>query len=160
VKSALPFATALLLLTVGKAVGGDVPFAEPPVDVKVSNLDDIMGKIQLRHAKLWYAIQQRNWDLLDYEAKRLRDSFGNAVVYYRNIPVDYISAAAMPLVELETAAKTKDTSNLERDFMAFTAACNACHQAGGVGFIEIKLPGGSLFGNQEFLPRNTQQPPG
>lgn len=159
-KSVLAVMTVFLLFTAAKAIGGDVPFAEPPSDVAVANLDDIMGKIQLRHEKLWSAIQKRNWDLISYEAKRLKESFGSAVVYYRNIPVEYISAVAMPLVKLENAAKTKDFANVERDFAAFTAACNSCHQAGGVGFIEIKPPARPLFGNQEFLPKPNREPPG
>jgi hypothetical protein len=69
----------LLLLGIAIAVlsaaafGEEVPFAAPPLAIQgqqippVAPLGDIMGKIQLRHIKIWYAMKQRNWGLLDYE---------------------------------------------------------------------------------------------
>ena len=71
-----------------------------------------MGKIQLRHMKLWDAIKHQNWALLDYELEQTKDSFGNAVVLYRNIPVEFIVAAGKPLSEMQKAAKAKDSSQL------------------------------------------------
>jgi mono/diheme cytochrome c family protein len=113
-----------------------------------------MGRIQLRHIKLWEAIKHRNWDLLDFELELTKDSFGNAVILYRNIPVEFIVAAGKPLAEMQKAAKAKDSSQLERGYAELTAACNACHKAADVGFIVIKTPASSPFGNQEFSPKD------
>ncbi|MGA9763229.1 MAG: hypothetical protein WBQ49_00925, partial [Rhodomicrobium sp.] len=119
----------------------------------VPALGDIMGKIQFRHIKLWYAIKERNWGLMDYELDQIKDSFNNAVILYRNIPVEFIVAADEPLSALQKAANMKDGSKLERDYAALTAACNSCHKAAGVGFIVMKTPTSFPFGDQEIAPQ-------
>jgi hypothetical protein len=112
----------------------------------------MMGKIQFRHIKLWQAIEARSWDLINYEADQLKATLGNAVVFYRNIPVDFIAAAGQPLSTLQAAATAHDMSKLDAAFGDLTTACNSCHKAGGVGFINIVRPTSSPFGNQRFAP--------
>ena len=102
--------------------------------------------------KIWYAIKSRNWDLMEYELKHVRDSFDGAVVLYQNIPIELIVAVDRPIGALQAAAKSKSGSQLERDFEDLTAACNACHQAAEVGFIQIRTPTGSPFSDQDFAP--------
>jgi hypothetical protein len=155
----LSLSLATFLAAAAPALGGEVPFAAPPPSIPgqpntyVAPLADIMGRIQLRHMKLWEAIKHRNWDLLDFELELTKDSFGNAVILYRNIPVEFIVAAGKPLAEMQKAAKAKDSSQLERSYAELTAACNACHKAADVGFIVIKTPASSPFGDQEFSPK-------
>ena len=154
----LSLSLATFLAAGAPALGGEVPFAAPPPSIPgqpdlLAPLAEIMGKIQLRHIKLWEAIKHRNWDLLDYELEQTKDSFGNAVILYRNIPVEFIAAAGKPLTEMQKAAKAKDSAQLERGYAELTAACNACHKAAEVGFIVIQTPASSPFGNQEFSPK-------
>ncbi|MGA7328666.1 MAG: hypothetical protein WBX25_30310 [Rhodomicrobium sp.] len=113
-----------------------------------------MGKIQLQHIKLWQAIKRKNWDLLNYEADHLKESLSDAAIFYVNIPLEYINSADQPLRALQDAVKSKDPSRLARDYAALTAACNSCHQAAQVGFIEIITPASSPFGNQKFVPKD------
>jgi hypothetical protein len=155
----LPFCLALLVAGAVPAIAADVPFASPPPPIPgqpqtyVAPLGDIMGKIQLRHIKLWDAIKHRNFPLVDYELTQTKDAFGNAVILYRNIPVEFIAAAGKPLTDMQKAAQAKDGAALERGYADLTAACNACHQAAEVGFIAIKTPGPSAFTDQDFSPR-------
>ncbi len=141
------------------ALGGDVPFAAPPPPLPgqtgtyVPPLAEIMGKIQVRHMKLWEAIKHQNWGLLDYELEQTKDSFGNAVILYRNIPVEFIVAAGKPLSDMQRAVKSKDSPQAERGYAELTAACNSCHKAADVGFIVIKTPASSPFSDQEFSPK-------
>ncbi len=138
------------------ALCDNVPFAQsPPTNPEegsVTTLGDIMAGAQLRHIKLWQAIRSKNWDLVSFEATLIEDSLANAAMLYRNIPIDYVTAAAKPLGELRDAAKIKSEAKMEATFMDLTAACNACHQAAGVGFIRIETPGLSPFSNQNFAP--------
>ena len=142
----LPLSLAMVLASAAPVLAEDVPFASPPPVIPgqpqtyVAPLGDIMGKIQLRHIKLWEAIKHRNWALLDYELGQTKDAFGNAVILYRNIPVEFISAAGKP----------KDSTALERGYAELTAACNACHSAAGASFIAIKAPMASPFSDQDF----------
>jgi len=150
---------ALAIMVAVPARSDDVPFATPPLSnarqpaTSVANLGDIMGKIQLRHIKIWYAIKFKNWQLLDYELEQVKDSFNNAVVLYHNIPVEYIIAVDEPLVALQKAAKLKDGSKLSQGFADLTAACNSCHKAGEVGFISIITPTSSPFTDQQLVPK-------
>ena len=118
-KRLLPLSSAMAIISAAPALGGDVPYAAPPLAMPgqpatpVLAPGDIMGKIHFRHIKLWYAIKDRNWGLIDYELDRIKDSFNNAVILYRNIPVEFIAAADAPLAALQKAAKSKDGSKLE-----------------------------------------------
>ena len=152
----LPLSLAMVLASAAPVLAEDVPFASPPPVIPgqpqtyVAPLGDIMGKIQLRHIKLWEAIKHRNWALLDYELGQTKDAFGNAVILYRNIPVELIAAAGKPLTDMQRAAKAKDSTALERGYAELTAACNACHSAAGASFIAIKAPMASPFSDQDF----------
>ena len=155
----LSLSLALFLAAAVPAFGGEVPFAAPPPAIPgqpntyLAPLADIMGRIQLRHMKLWDAIKHRNWDLVDFELELTKDAFGNAVILYRNIPVEFIVAAGKPLAEMQRAAKAKDSGQAERGYAELTAACNSCHKAAEVGFIVIKAPASSPFSNQDFSPK-------
>ena len=154
----LSLSIALAMIAIVPALGQEVPFAEPPLPEpgqpgnSVPSLGDIMGNIQLRHIKLWYAIEFKNWQLLDYELGLTKESLFNAAILYRNIPVEYVGAADKPLNALQEAAKSKDGSKLKRGFADLTAACNSCHEAAQVGFIVIETPTSSPFSDQKFLP--------
>jgi len=149
---------AFAIVAASPAVGEDVPFGIPPLpapgqpSVALSKLADIMGTTQTRHIKLWYAIKSRNWELLNYELGQIKDSFENAVIYYHNIPIDYIVAVEKPLVAMAEAAKSKNGGKLEGSYADLTTACNNCHQAAQVGFILIQTPTYSPFSDQKFWP--------
>ncbi|MGA7328475.1 MAG: hypothetical protein WBX25_29295 [Rhodomicrobium sp.] len=155
----LSLVIVLAIITILPALGDEVPFAAPPLPapgqpkIPVASLADIMAQIQLRHIKLWFAIKFKNWALLDYELQQTKDSLTDAAVLYRNIPVEYVGSAAKPLNSLQEAAKAKEISKLKQGFDELTAACNSCHQAGGVGFISIKTPASSPFSDQELAPK-------
>lgn len=155
----LSLSLATFLAAGTPALAGEVPFAAQPPALPgqpgsyLAPLPEIMGKIQLRHMKLWEAIKHRNWELLDYELGQTKDSFANAVILYRNIPVEFIAAAGKPLNDMQKAATAKDSSQLERGYAELTAACNTCHKAAEVGFIVIKAPASSPFSDQDFSPK-------
>ena len=105
---ALGFATAIAAMTV--ALSDDVPFATSPLTGSrhsVAALADIMGKIQLRHIKLWQALRSKDWELLDYELRQTRESFDTAVVLYDSIPIELIVAAERRLASFSRWSKRK-----------------------------------------------------
>ena len=133
----------------------EVPFATPkydrnPSESAVGTLANIMANIQLRHIKLWFAGKARNWDLLNYEAKKLEDDFIVAAGFYRNLPIDNVVLVANPLRDLMEAAKKKDSSLYAKAFDELTAGCNSCHVAGQVAYIRIQVPKVSPFSDQSF----------
>ncbi|NDU85790.1 MAG: hypothetical protein G3H99_04160 [Ferrovum sp.] len=53
-----------------------------------------MGATQVRHAKLWFAGTEGNWDLAAYEVGELREGLDDAAQFdamFKNIPLNYAS---------------------------------------------------------------------
>jgi hypothetical protein len=115
-------------------------------------LGDIMGKIQLRHIKLWFAGKLANWELAAYEADEIRASLESAADLYRGIPVELITNTAEPILEIGKAIEAKDSTMFAQAYADLTAACNACHVGIGRGFIVMQVPTASPFSDQTFAP--------
>jgi hypothetical protein len=122
------------------------------------NLGDIMGAIQLRHFKLWYAGNVSNWRLADYELGQIKSSFHDVIMLYLNVPEANMTTMIEPAEEIRSAIAAKDRTKFESAFEKLTSACDSCHKAVGLDFIEIKVPltspmMTSPFSNQSFSPK-------
>ncbi len=73
----------------------------------------IMGVAQLRHFKLWYAGNVRNWPLADYELGQIKASFEDATKLYPNLPAADMSSMTQPADEISSAIKAKDGMKFE-----------------------------------------------
>ena len=136
-------------------VWAPLAIAQAPTDSSaargyVPTLGDIMGATQLRHFKLWFAGNLRNWELADYELEQIKASLIEAATLYPGIPVTDMSVIAEPLQSIAAAVSAKDRSKFVKGFDDLTAACNACHRAIGRGFIVMRVPTASPFSNQSF----------
>jgi hypothetical protein len=147
----------LSLTALATAASGESPFATPrdaqagQADIaNLISLGDIMGDTQLRHIKLWYAGKSDDWDLAGYELNRISESLRRAGILYVNIPVELIRSAGKPLVRMREAISSRNEQEFIRSYTDLTAACNACHQVGGVGFIQIQTPTFSPFTDEVF----------
>ena len=121
-------------------------------------LGDIMGAIQLRHFKPWYAGNVRNWRLADYQLGQIKSSFQDVIKFYLNVPEANMITMIQPVEEIHTAIEAKDKTKFENAFEKLTSACDSCHKAIGLDFIEIRVPLTSLmmtspFSNQSFSPK-------
>jgi hypothetical protein len=116
-------------------------------------LGDIMVAAQWRHIKLWFAAKSQNWDLANYEVDRIRESLATAALLYTGIPAEDVNNTADPIEAIRGAIAAKDSAKFIRGFNDLTAACNACHQHVGRGFIVIQIPTLSPFTDQRFTPR-------
>ena len=79
------------------------PLAVAQQDTYRPPLGDIMGKIQLRHIKLWFAGKLANWELATYELDEIRASLEKAADLYRGIPVELVLNTADPIVAITKA---------------------------------------------------------
>ena len=105
-----------------------------------------MNMIQTEHAKLWYAGKARNWRLAAYqlgEIKEIMSDMQDLVPVFKNLPfADMMDAVIVgPIAGLEKAIDAKDPKAFAKGYDQLTAACNACHQATGNGFIRHPAPG-------------------
>ncbi len=118
----------------------------------VPTLGDIMGAMQLRHFKLWFAGRLKNWDLAAYELDQIKSSFSDAMAFYPGIPVADMTSMAEPAQQMGEAINAKDSTKFAAAFDRMTTSCNSCHKAIGRGFIVMQVPTASPFSNQSFAP--------
>ena len=138
---------ASLLASIPDAMAGSPEY--------IPGLGDIMGAIQMRHAKLWFAGTRGNWPLASYELGELWEGFEDAARFqpdFKGRPISHMirEIASQPLSDVEKAIGAKDNDKFSNAFKALTDACNSCHQAAGYGFISIRIPKHSTFSNQDF----------
>ena len=146
--------TFAAIAAVGLAVAGTVGAAEQ----YVPGLGEFMGATQVRHAKLWFAGDAKNWDLAAFELDEIKEGLEDAAKLHpthEGIAVaDMIKANLdAPLSALAKAVAGKDRNEFRHAFDALTAGCNACHTAAAHGFIRIQRPTAPPVGNQDFAPR-------
>ena len=121
----------------------------------VPGLEWFMNLIQTEHAKLWYAGHARNWPLAAYqlaEIKEIMSEVQDLVPTFKSLPfADMLDAVITgEIAGLEKTIDAKDAGAFPAAFDKLTAACNACHQASGNGFIRIQRPERAGFPNQDF----------
>lgn len=78
--------TATIALTASVVVAAAQPAKEP----YQPGLGEFMTATQLRHAKLWFAGEQNNWDLAAYEIDEIKEGLEDAARLfptYEGIPV-------------------------------------------------------------------------
>jgi len=133
-----------------------VPYAYRPLvtgDTYIPGLGNIMQAIQWRHIKLSYAGKLANWDLARYELGQVAENLSDAARLYRNIPIEQIKMIDPPLVALSDAINAKAGPRFTRAFVDLTNACNTCHVAAQVSYIDIQVPAASPFADQSFVPK-------
>jgi len=121
-------------------------------------LGELMNFTQIRHAKLWFAGQEQNWQLAQYEVDELQEGFDDVVRFHPShkdspLPLSLLVPKIMtqPLGDLRSAIRAHDKLAFVAAYDELTAGCNSCHQAANFGFNVVKRPSGaSWFTNQEF----------
>jgi hypothetical protein len=119
----------------------------------VPSLGDMMAAIQLRHAKVFYAVKLKNWPLGDYELGQLNAILKEAARLYPNMPASDMTSTDKLTALVGESIKAKDQAKFDRSFAQMTVECNSCHEAAGRAFIYIRRPSfPSPYSNQVFAP--------
>jgi cytochrome c553 len=113
---------------------------KPAQQIYTPRLNSIMMLTQLGHFKLWYAGAVQNWPLANYELEQIRASIDLAKTLYPNSDKSDMDTMMPAADDLEKAIKAKNAASFTSAFGKLTAACNACHEATGFGFIKIREP--------------------
>lgn len=133
--------------------------SQPPASAP--RLGNIMGMVQLRHSKIWFAGEQANWPLAAYELHELEEDFEDVEKFHPihggdRLPLGQM-AAQLPkpaFTMLKQAINSGDRAGFAAGFDALTSSCNICHASANVAFNVIQRPASSLLSNQDF----TRQP--
>jgi cytochrome c553 len=95
---------------------------------------------QLGHFKLWYAGTVQNWLLANYELEQIRASIRLAKTLFPDSDKSNMDTMKPAADDLDKAIKTKNAAAFTSAYSKLTAACDACHEATGFGFIKIRVP--------------------
>ena len=134
-----------------KEAGKDIPKAFVP------GLEQFMNVILIEHNKLWFAAKARNWPLAEYQLGEIKEIMGDVqdfVPTFKNLPLAEMVDAVITkeIAALEKSIEAKDYKAFTGGYDKLTAACNACHQGTGNGFIVIRRPTQPAFTNQDYRP--------
>jgi hypothetical protein len=147
------------IVTAAIALAASVMFAaaQPARDRYEPGLGEFMTATQLRHAKLWFAGRQNNWDLVAYEIDEIKEGLEDAARLFptfEGIPVaEMIKTIMGPRIEkLETAVRAKSSAKFMIAFDELTSGCNSCHTGANKPFIRIQRPIAAPLTNQNFAP--------
>lgn len=151
--------TKYLVAIAAIAIGAGTPFMVTAQTTQKSpaRLADIMSGVQFRHSKLWTAAQHENWELAAYELELVKSSLTEAIAFYTDIPVENFTMIDPPIKSVESAITARNKAAFGRAFNALTTGCNSCHQSIGRGFIVVRVPTASPFGNQSFAPSRGEE---
>ena len=131
--------------------------AQPAKEPYQPGLGEFMTATQLRHAKLWFAGKQSNWDLAAYEIDEIKEGLEDAARLFPTvdgIPVaEMIKTTIDPRIEeVEKAVRAKSSTKFTAAFDELTNGCNSCHAGASKPFIRIQRPIASPLTNQNFAP--------
>jgi hypothetical protein len=118
---------------------------------------ELMGVIQVHHAKLWFAGTNENWKLVEFEIHEIEETFEKISELHGNRYNDskLVPALALPFLKsTREAAQNKDLPAFKERYNQLTAGCNSCHSDNGFDFIVIKTPTEPVFTNQDFKISN------
>jgi hypothetical protein len=122
-------------------------------DTYKPGLGEFMLGIQLHHAKLWWAGQNQNWPLADFEVNEIKESLEEIQKYCSDRPEVKAIGMIGPVIDsLNHSIQQKDDQSFKRSFVLLTNTCNNCHKATDHGFNVVTIPAALPVTNQEFKP--------
>lgn len=114
---------------------------------------DFMSSIQAHHTKLWFAGQNENWDLADFEIHELEEAIEDIQKFHAGRKETELIGMILPALDsVEVAIEKKDPVAFKRSYNLLTNTCNTCHKQTDHGFVVIKLPESLPYTNQDFAP--------
>ncbi|MBC9881150.1 cytochrome c [Bradyrhizobium sp. INPA01-394B] len=117
-------------------------------------LSELMTRLQLQHAKLWFAGKLSNWGLASDEIQQIDrnlETAGNLLSDRSRLAVtkDRLQAVNEAILQKDGPAFTKAYSALTND-------CNGCHRTSGFASITIEVPVRPPVSNQLFVDQLTE----
>jgi hypothetical protein len=114
-------------------------------------MGEIMSSIQLHHAKLWFAGENKNWVLAGYNESLIRSALKRIQTFHGNT----FEAKAAPMIDpamdsVRNAITRKDIPAFERSYNLLTITCNSCHAVTNHAFNRIIVPTGLPVSDQDF----------
>src|SRR5580765_2994616 len=114
-------------------------------------LGEFMTGIQLHHAKLWFAGQNQNWPLADFEIHEIQESLDDIEEFCKDRPEVKSIGMLKPAIDSVTdAIHQKNLRSFKNSFSLLTNTCNNCHKATDHAFNIVIIPTNPPVSNQDF----------
>ncbi len=153
------WATVLVSLALGTGCRNDGvrPSGATTGEAYAPGLGEIMSFTQMRHVKLWFAGEARNWPLASYEVDELEEGLADAMRFHpehegaaRPLTELVPEFTAGPVLALRGAIRDESQAGFVAAFDSLTEGCNGCHAAAAFSFNVITRPSANPFSNQRF----------
>lgn len=112
---------------------------------------EFMSSIQVHHAKLWFAGQNQNWQLAEFEMHEISETL-DAIQQYQTEREESkkVGLLTPSLDAVKDAIVKKDPALFNSSYHLLTNSCNNCHKEANFGFNVVKIPETPPFSNQAF----------
>jgi hypothetical protein len=112
---------------------------------------EFMSNIQSHHLKLWFAGQNQNWKLADFEVHEIMETVDDIQKYQSARKESKLIGMIIPVLDsMNMAILQKNTPLFKSTYITLTNTCNKCHHATNFEFNVVKTPGNQPFSNQDF----------
>ena len=114
-----------------------------------ATLSDLMTRVQLQHAKLWFAGKLSNWNLADYELQQIDANLEATSRLLAN--PSQADRASEQIRAVRQALLSKDGPAFMTSYAGLTNECNGCHRSSGYAWIVMQIPLTLPVPNQLFV---------
>jgi hypothetical protein len=112
---------------------------------------EFMSNIQNHHAKLWFAGQNQNWKLADFEIHEIMEAVEDIQKYQTERKESQLVAMINPALDsVSGAIQQRNPILFTRSYILLTNTCNNCHRVAEFEFNVVKIPDTQTFSNQDF----------
>ncbi|RXH15305.1 cytochrome c [Bradyrhizobium guangzhouense] len=122
--------------------------AAAPADLSAT-LSDLMTRLQLQHAKLWFAGKLSNWSLANYEIQQIDANLEATSRLLAN--PSQADRAKEQMRAVRQAVQSKDVPAFMASYAGLTNECNGCHRSSGYAWIVMQVPLTLPVPNQLFV---------
>ncbi|MDN5001322.1 c-type cytochrome [Bradyrhizobium sp. GCM10027634] len=143
----------LIVFAMAAASSAETP-AEPAAGAVPGALSELMTRLQLQHAKLWFAGKLSNWSLASYEVQQIDRNLEAAGDLLSDR--SRIAVTKDRLQAVHEAIQQKDVPAFTKAYSALTNDCNGCHRTSGFASITIEVPVRPPVANQLFVDQFTE----
>jgi hypothetical protein len=112
---------------------------------------EFMSGIQAHHSKLWFAGQNENWRLADFEVHEIMEAMEDIRKFQTERKESRMIEMIDPALDsITNAIQQKNTTLFKTSYTLLTNTCNNCHRAADFEFNVVKIPETQPFSNQDF----------
>jgi hypothetical protein len=127
------------------------------LSLAVPGLGEYMTSVQLHVAKMWFAVQYKNWRLAKYELDELGEAMDAASALHvtkNNVNITEVLTGVKngSIPPIDDAIAHGNNKAFIQAYDQLLTACNGCHTASDHGFIKIERPRSEPVSNQQWAP--------